>query len=254
MPALLRALDHADAQVSKLADEALTAAKLDKSHVPALGTALGQASSIPARLRMLDLLEQQGADGAGAVSGLRTVIKNARGEVLLKAIHAVSALGPAAREAGPELALLVQDNDPKVKLEATLALAATGSEQVVQAVPALVRALRLPEPNGQDEAARKEALAERNRVCLALIQIGRPALPRLIDALEGEYAFGTGQTVKGLLNADARLAIVQVLAQIGTKVKAPEILRALAHVEGHDPFHEIKMAARKARIAIQTPK
>jgi HEAT repeat protein len=252
LPGLLRALDHRDAEVVKAADEALTGAKIEKAQAAALGAALARASGILAQMRLLDLVEKLGPDAADAVPGLRVLLRKAQGEVQLKALQAVAAVGVGAREAGAELAPLLQDKDPKLKFEVALTLAGIEAEQATQAVPILVRGLRLSEM--VDEASLEAAKAERYRIAQALIRLGRPAVPRLIHDLDGEFSFGTLATPKGLANADARLAVVQVLAQIGAKTKAPEILLALARLEGRDPIPDIKAAARQARNEIQHPK
>jgi WD40 repeat protein/HEAT repeat protein len=245
---LLRALQHSDVEVARTADEALAEVKLDKNHVPAVAAVLSRPATKVARMRLLDLLTPLGPEAAAALPGVRKVLKEATGDPQLKAIQAVAALGPAAQEAGADLAPLLFENDRKLKMEACIALAQIESALAEQAVPFLVRLMRVETPDD------KVALEDRNRAGEALVKIGRPAAGRLIEALEEDFAAGNLATPQGQQNADARLAVVQVLGGIGGKVKAAEILLALAHVEARDKVPAIRTAAHQARIDMQKPK
>ncbi len=143
---------------------------------------------------------------------------------------------------------LLARTDPAAIDRAVAVLLRMDPAQAQKAVPFLVRGLRQEEPVSAESRARVRQMTE------TLSRIGRPAVAELITALEGDYSLGSSMTSLGQRNAEARLAIVAILAEIGSQGKPPEVLRVLTRLEGRDPDPEIRQAARRARIRIQNPK
>src|SRR5262249_20332996 len=106
--------------------------------------------------------------------------------------------------------------------------------------------LRIEDPTDEKQ------VEERKKVSEVLVQIGKPAVRGLINAIDGEFLGGNPNLPIGFIKGHARLAAIQTLGQIGEKHRSPEILQLLARIEGTDPIPQIKLAAREIRIRLQT--
>ena len=246
LPALVKAMEHDDPAVQKVADDALEKYPFTKEHVALINEGL-QSKREPVRMRMLKAATMLGADAAGAVPGLIAIVKNSTGEVQTSAINALSAIGPAAREAGPALAALLKDGDRKARLAICLVLGKIGAEESKQALPFLVGLLKVE--NLEDEEAKKD----RETAKQTLIQIGEPAVDELLKALAGDFAGGNPNTPIGLVKGFARLTALETLTEIGTKSKVSirRALGPLVAVQRSDPIPAVQQAARAAYKAMQ---
>jgi HEAT repeat protein len=161
------------------------------------------------------------------------------------ALQLLAAIGPPAREAGPAVAELLKEEDRTLRLQAAVVLHQIEADEIKQAVPLLVRMLRV------EKVEDEKQIEERKKVSEVLVQIGRSALRELISAVEGEFSGGNPNLPVGFLNGHARLAAIQTLGQIAEKHPSPELLRLLARMEGTDPIPQLRMAARELRIKLQ---
>ncbi len=248
LPGLLAALEHKDAEVVKSAEEAIDNTKWDKTNAKALGDGLLVAA--PAgRTRLLKILAGLGADAEDAVAGLRELLKKTEAKDAPALIATIAKLGVIAKEAGPELVPFLK-RDPKVTVVPPLALETAHllvdieAMEVTEAIPVLISAIRVEDE--EDESGER-----RDRAMKALVKVGKPAVPRLARALEGEYAAGNARTPAGAARAKARYRVMEVLVGIGPKVAAtPDVLKVLASLERFEPFPEVRVAARQARMML----
>lgn len=250
LPALLRALGHADAEVVRTANAAFEKVAWSKTHAATLAAALGTAR--PAlRARFIGVLAKLGADAADAVPALCELLAKADAKERMEVVATLGKIGLAARAAGPDLVPLLK-RDPKEKgkdlparLEVAFVLAAIEAKEIARAIPVLVSGLRI-------ENDEEESLAQRERVARALVRIGKPAAEPLAVALHGQFLIGNPNTPAGVVRAAARLKVIQVLAEMGPKkAGANEVLRLLAKLEGQEPFIVVRKAARTTRMALQ---
>ncbi len=241
---LLVALGSDDEATGRAAEDALKAAKLSDSQVEAMGDAL-RTKNAALRLRVLGLLKPLGADAAPAVPGMCAVLKDGPGEPRQQVFAVLTAMGPAARKAGGALDDLLDDDKFVVRMDAAVALAAIEGADAAEAVPALMEALRVEKLDDAAEAA------ERDRAVEALGRIGTAAVKPLASALEGDFAAGSPQTVKGQINAQARLAAVKALGLIGHAAYSSRVNALLSTLQRTDLEPAVREAAREARAQIR---
>jgi HEAT repeat protein len=240
---LLQALDHPDPEVHKLANQGLAKVRLDKTHVPLLRKALESKKS-EVRARVVAALGALGPDAREAVPDLVRLLGESKGAERTQTMTTLRKLGPAAREAGPKLAELLKDEDKAVRFEACMALIDVQAEEVEQAVPALVKALLVTNPEDRESVEMKEKSKQ------VLAKIGKPAVKALVKALESDFTGGGARTPAGLIKAAARLEVLNTLALIGPKGKTTELMQALARTERGDPVSDIRVAAKQLRLLI----
>jgi HEAT repeat protein len=186
-----------------------------------------------------------GPDAREAVPDLVRLLGAAKGAERAQALNALRKLGPAAREAGPQLAELLKDKDKTVRFEACLALIDVQAEEVEQAVPVLIKALLVTDPED------KEAVDTKEKSKQALARVGKPAVRPLVKALESDFVGGGVRTAAGLIKGAARLEVLNTLALIGSKGKTPELMQALARTERGDPVPDVRLAAKQLRLLLQ---
>jgi WD40 repeat protein len=243
LPGLLQALDHADPEIHKLANQGLAKVRLDRTHVPLLRKAL-ESKKPEVRGRIVAALGALGADAREAVPDLVRLFGAAKGAERDQVLAALRKMGPAAREAGPALAELLKDEDKAVRWEACMALIDVQAEEVEQAVPVLIKALLITNPEDMEAVETKEKAKK------ALAQLGKPAIKPLLKALEGEFVGGAARTPVGIIKGAARLEVLNTLALMGAKAKTPEVMQALARTERGDPVPGVKLAAKQLRIQL----
>jgi WD40 repeat protein/HEAT repeat protein len=238
LPGLLRALDLSTKGAALTAETALRKAELDKSHLPLLEPLLASKKSQTRKLGV-EVLGRLGADAAPAVPALGQMLKEARGEERRQIVRTLARMGKAAQPAGPALAECLRDTEGDVAFEAALALVQTESQQVDAAVTVLIKSL-------------KTAGDGRDRAHKALVQVGKPAVSGLAQSLHGMFALGKPTTPEGVANGEARLVVIQILAELGPKARTSEVQRVLASLERRDPFNLVRVTARQARLKIQS--
>jgi HEAT repeat protein len=248
LPGLFVGLGHKDATVSKAANEALGKVRFTKEHVNTLAEALKSRQPV-VRTRALTVVARLGPDGAGAVASLCGLLKGKQSaKERMQVIETLGKIGPGAREAGPHLVELLKDKDQDLRLETSLVLAKIRAEEVDRALPILIKALKADKLEDLED---EDAKADRERVKKALVQLGKPAVKALADALEGTFAGGNPRTPAGFLKGAARLEVIGVLLEMGKPAGTNSVLLSLAHLERSDPFPAIKKAARAARVKLQ---
>lgn len=245
--ALSRALKDPNEQVRSKA--ALALGRLGPATprvVPALIEAL--RDSEPARRSATRALGNIGPSARDAASALAALLKEKKdGEaapLALDAAEALGRMGPAARPASPALREALRCDEPQLQLWAAWALLAIG-EDACAVTPTLIALLGGKEPTHRMEAARllgwigpeaRPAIPALVRLTVtqnypdgtqaiqALIRIGAPAIPELIQLMPMNNPLG-----------QRRLAAV--LKQFGT-----EAVRPLMH-RLDDPRPEIRAGA-----------
>ncbi len=158
-------------------------------------------------------------------AALAARLRHRDGAVRLDAAERLRRLGPGALDALPALLTAAADLDPAVRKAALAAVEAVAPDWprqplAVEAAPALARALERPDESGGEEAAR------------LLTRIGAPAVPALVEALDGLDPDGT-RAVK----------VARVLGRIGPD--AAGAVPALAEALGSDKTH-VRLAASQA--------
>ncbi len=244
LPGLLQALDHPDAEVHKFANEGLAKARLDKTHVPLLRKAL-ESKKPEVRRRVVAVLAALGPDAGEAVPDLVRLLGEAKGAERTQVLEVLRKMGPAAREAGLKLAELLKDEDKALRFEVCLTLVDIQAEEVEQAVPVLIQALQVENPEDV------EAIQTKEKAKQALAKVGKPAISPLIKALEKDFFGGGPRAPLGIIKGAARLEVLNTLALMGPKAKTAEVMLALARTEKQDPIPDVRLAARQLRALIQ---
>lgn len=128
-----------------------------------------------------------GRIGAAAVPALSGMLAEQDREIREHAAEALARVGPAAKGAIPALVTLLQDtkSDDGVRGAAARALAAVGPD-AADAVPALVATAQ----------SARQAVVE--PVFDALAEIGKPAVPALVDVLRGGHSYLRQQAAQAL--------------------------------------------------------
>ncbi len=242
LPGLIRALGSDDEAAVKAAGEALKTARLDAKQIEELGDSLREGRAA-LRLRVMALLKPMGADAAPAVRGVCEVLRAGPGEPRRQAFALLAAMGPAGRKADDALTALLDDDKFVVRLDAATTLAAVEGSDATDAIPVLLDALRVDQLDDAEQAA------ERDRAIEALGRIGEPAVKPLLDALENDFTGGGLKTMKGRINAEARLAAVRALGAMGPAANTFKVLAELAKLARIDPSDAVRDAAKEARRA-----
>lgn len=243
LPSLLQALEHRNANVVRIVGEALQTAPLEKANVPLFVQAL-QSKNATVRLHAIEALGRLGGDAAASVNALCDLLKGASVEQRRALVVALGKIGSAARAAGPRLVELLKDDDLLVSRETAMTLAQIEAAEVEQAIPVLVKTLRITKANDPPQ------LAARQRAHDFLIALGKPAARGLAAALRGEFTGGRLTSEVGKANVEARLAVLQTLADMGDKANVPEVLLALGQVQRTDPIPALRQAAKVVRAKV----
>jgi HEAT repeat protein len=243
LPGLLLALEDPDAAISGAAEKSLRQGPVRKEQVKELVAALdNKKESI--RLLLIDVLAKLGPDAAEAVPALVALLKGPDGAVRKRALKAIGELGPTAKEAGPAVVALMRDADVSARFDLIDVLQKIDAPELAQSIPFLVSALKIEKPMDEEQQALRKKAHD------ALVKIGKPAVPALTKALDSDFS-GGGFSPAGMLNAEARLAVVQTLEAIGPAARNAETLRLLARLAGNDPYPAIRTAADQARKKLQ---
>ena len=108
-----------------------------------------------------------------------------------------------------------------------------------------MEALQVDKLDDADDAA------QRDRAVEALGRIGAPAVKPLTAALEGAYAAGKPETVKGQINVQARLAAIKALGLMGPAANVFKTQAVLSTLQRTDPSQAVRDAAKQARGMIR---
>jgi len=220
VPALVEALGDGDSDVRRASCEALVRIR-DAQAVPALIQALGDGDWYVRRVAC----EALGAIGdATAVPALVEALRDDDRDVRRVACEALGAIGDAT--AVPALVEALRDGARDVRRAACEALGAIGD---ATAVPALIKALGDDDKGDDDKDVRRlacggigDVIAEfkliqtlgndsvRSAAYEALVQIGSPSVPALVEAL------GDG-------DRDVRYAACGALGRLGDATAAPAL-------------------------------
>jgi hypothetical protein len=237
-------LNHPDEAVVKAAEALLPTIAWNKTHAKPLAAALRASKSDRVRLRLMDLLVAIKPDTPDAGVALKEFLRDARSETRVKLLMGIGDLGGPGAEAGPLLADLLKDPDKVLRFEAAVALCKTRSDQAPRAVPLLVAALRVEQPDNKEGTERQEKAHQ------ALVQLGKPGVEELAKSLEKEFFGGNPKTPAGAAKADARAVVIKTLEMIGTDAK--DAAPALAACEKEDPVPANRQAAHRARLKVLT--
>ncbi|MFL5241573.1 MAG: HEAT repeat domain-containing protein [Gemmataceae bacterium] len=162
-----------------------------------------------------------GDDGGEAVPALaKRLHEDPDPEARYKAALALSKMCPSAREAVPELAEALDDDEPFVRVNAAMALFRLGGD-ARSAIPALIRAV-------EDEAnlTRSPPVFSYTTQELAVLALGRASagsslgVPVLMTALENAKTTNMRRAAAralGDIGAEARLAVPQLRAMLKDK-------------------------------------
>jgi WD40 repeat protein len=243
LPSLLQAMEHRNANVVRIAGEALARGPLDKSQVPMLTAAL-QSKNVNVRLRTVEALGRLGDPASTAINTLCDLLKSKQVEERRAVVVALGRIGKSARAAGPRLVESLKDNDVVVMRETAMTLAQIGADEVEQAIPQLVKILRIT------QAGDASQIADRDRARKLLVSLGQPAARGLAQALRSEFATGKLTSVVGKANAEARATALLTLEEMGAKANVPEVFTALAQIQRSDPVPVLRAAAKKLRAEL----
>lgn len=249
VPALLAALEHEDDEVGKTADEALKKVRFAKKHLDVLSKLLESKREL-ARNRAIEALGDLGADAAGAVPALSRSLKDAGQEERARILALLVKMGKAAKPAGKEVAKLLKTKDKVQQLEVSRVLIKIEAPEVEQAVPALIDQMKPTAGDFNDD----DAKAHREKARQTLVEVGKPAVARILEAIEGKYAGGRGDDL--ILNALARLALVKTLSDMGPVAAGTETLRVLAKLRKleNELSKDVRDEALKAYQEVQRKK
>jgi HEAT repeat protein len=231
LPALLHGLDSPVDKVVIACRDALDKGPITKQQVPLLAQAL-PGTKDSTRINVMALLAKLGPDAAAALPGIIEVLKVGSLDARKTAVTLVGIIGPPAKGAGPAIAARLAEADPAFKLEIAQTLAKIGAPEVKQAVPALVKGLKIDNPEAEAEIAARKQASE------AVVSIGKPAVEALMSALTKDFAG------KDKVNGEARLAVLQTLQAIGRPAYSSSVHQRLLMIQKEDPFPDVRKAAR----------
>jgi HEAT repeat protein len=237
-----------------------------KKALLALIEALGDEDS-RVRRSAAEVLGGVGPTAARATSRLTEMLKDEDSSVRQAAASALGRIGPKARKSVPALTRLLKDKDPRIRASAAQALRGIGP-RAADAVPA-IRAL-VKDRETQVRASAAGALARispgaeatvptlnkllsdrdanvRDAAAHALGEVGRPAVPVLIDGLKsGNPVFLQAVTnALGRIGAPAVPALIKTLSNPSEKVLARQYA-AIALTKINDNAKEIVSALTRA--------
>ncbi len=160
------------------------------------------------KIAAIDKLGHLGAttpgEGSGAVDALVGQLGSGSAMVKAHAAHALGEIGPTARGASEALISLVGSDNETLRREAVRALAKIRPGPKV-VVPALARLL-------EDGSA-----AVRTSALHAITEVGRPAVPMLIEALGNEKTDYWAMLVLAELGSDAKDAVPALIGQLSSR-------------------------------------
>jgi HEAT repeat protein len=210
-----------------------------------------QRKKLKVCLHVARSLARLGPQAKEAVPELRLLLKADDREVLLQTLSTLRKIGPAAREAGVDVAEYLKGEDRSVRLQAALVLAAIDPkmrEAGKDGLSVLILALRPGSPTEVDDAQAKERVKE---ISDQLVKVGEPAAESLLYAIQNDFRGGRSRSEVGALNGQARLAALKVIAEIGPDAYSTTMLSALAELQRTDPYPDVREAARLAYSKIQ---
>ncbi len=186
-----------------------------KDAVPALIQAL-KDKNWAVRSRAAEALEQVWPADKKAVPALTRALKDEIAWVRTRAAGALGRMGPEARQAVPQLIQATQDKDIEVAQRAVWALGRVGSA-ADDTVSALIRAL-----------GDTDRLELRRWAVNALVRIGPPALPQLVETLKTPLSYNRYRAPAALKTIPP---ICQALAKMGPAASeaTPALIRLLGH-------------------------
>jgi HEAT repeat protein len=171
-----------------------------------------------ARLRAIDTLGNRGAKTPGAVAALAQQLGDPSAKVRVHAAEALGQIGAAAKEAGPAIGALLSDPNLHVRRAAIRAIGKIRLEPKVS-IPLLMKTV-----DDSDPAVRLGALD-------ALAELGKEAVPPLVEALGHEKTAYWACLALGELGADAAPAVAELQRLLRDDRRA-EVRREAALVLG----------------------
>ena len=155
------------------------------------------------RASAAESIRQLGAGGTQATAGLAAMVCDETVNVRRPAARALAAIGPGAKEAVPALTEALGDEYLATGVAAARALVQIDPQNCTIAIPVLVSGL-------SDGARAGREAAE------VLAMIGSPALPSLLDALQGEDRRARIRAAEslGLMGPPARDAVGPLMATL----------------------------------------
>jgi WD40 repeat protein/HEAT repeat protein len=227
LPSLLRGLENANPEVAQTCQEAVTRGPITKDHVPLLRQAL-PGTKESARLTILAVLGKLGPDAALAVPGLVDVLKVGEAGSRKEAVVILGQIGAPARAAGPEIVARLKDADTTFRLEIARTLKKIGAPEIKEAVPYLVKGLKVDNPDAEADKAQRKEVSE------TLIAIGVPAVEPLMRALEKDFKG------KDTASGEARMQVLKTLQGIGNPAYSSDVHRRLVAVRSEETFPTVK--------------
>lgn len=265
-PALSQVLGDQDETVRTAAKAALET--VGASAVPTLIEAL-KSKDPGARATAAQVLQRMGAGAAPAAAALGEALRDEAQPVRREALRALMAMGPAAKEAAAALGETLNDGDESIRRDA-LALLGTLGPHAKAALPGMSRALAerrsmdrrqliktmIKVGPTEDVAIRALVAAlgddqAQELVCKALGKAGLPALPALLEALNGKDKRVAGNAARaiGQLGSPARDAVPHLVRRAAT-APDPYILersrQAVRQILGEREAAELLLGMMKA--------
>jgi HEAT repeat protein len=222
---LIFVLRDKDPLVSRKAMEALEKiGRLDKNDVPPLVEAYRNGEP-PIRAFVASLLAKIGPDAKEAVTTLIKGLSDSDASIRQETLSALGKIGPPAWSAAPSLAKVIK-SDPslQVRKKAVEAIGNIGGDGKL-AFGSLIEGLK--DKKIQEDAEK------------AIIKIGSPIVPDLIDALERK------------LDYDDRIRMIGILGKMGPAAK--QAVGFLSNMANTEKYGSIRQAAKDALAKIQMP-
>jgi HEAT repeat protein len=223
LPALVQAVLGPDREIAETARTALEQiAKPDRDDVTLLANVL-RSKDKTLQLFAATALVKLGVDARAAVPTLAGALSDRDEVIRARACEALGAVGPRASPAVPALLAALKDEATTVRRSAARALGEVVHVDAYLAVPALLAAMR-------DRDVREAAFD-------ALLRVGTPAVPWLLEAVENSGEYRT------------RLDGIAVLAAYGAR--ADEARSTLTVMATSHCYASFRKAARDALRRIE---
>jgi HEAT repeat protein len=256
LPYLLKAFEDGDDEVVRKAAEALAKyGKPGQADLPILAKALQESPKLRTRLYAVNTLSELGAGALPALEALKTALNDKEMTVRRLALKVVRGLGPDAKAAAAGITPLLKDANPRLKIDAALALAGLKLEGAD-----VVRVLF-------EAAIDKEnpAMAEAVEALKKLGDWAKPAVPFLIEKFGNEEMRPLASSALASVGKDAvaplvellkmskddavRIAVLDCLGQIGPPAKGS--IGLVLFLANKDSNSDVREAAKKAGKLIQ---